>query len=71
VRLPPVICLRVVSRWTPMRNARSEHPRYGPRLPCCQKPVGTIENKLPKILVFLCPACGNRWSAEEPGARKQ
>ena len=30
-----------------------------------------IENRLPRVIVFLCPACGNRWSAEEPGAEKQ
>ena len=33
-----------------------------------RKPVATImENQVPSVLVFLCPACGNRWSAKEPG----
>jgi hypothetical protein len=36
----------------------------------CRQPVAVIENRLPKIVVFLCPACQHRWSAEEPGAPK-
>jgi predicted RNA-binding Zn-ribbon protein involved in translation (DUF1610 family) len=39
--------------------------------PQCKEPVAIVENRLPKQLVFLCPACGNRWSAEEPGAPRQ
>jgi hypothetical protein len=46
-------------------------PRTGLVCPACQEPVGIIENKLAKILVFLCPACGPRWSDDEPGAAKQ
>ena len=33
-----------------------------------QGAVAVIENMVPKIIVFFCPACRNRWSAEEPGA---
>jgi hypothetical protein len=29
-----------------------------------------IENMMPKLIVFLCPACGNRWSAEERDCRQ-
>ena len=39
--------------------------------PQCKERVAIIENMMPKVIVFLCPACGNRWSAEEPGAEKQ
>jgi hypothetical protein len=39
--------------------------------PECKKSAGIVENRLPRMLVFLCQACGNRWSAEEPGMKRQ
>ena len=46
------------------------HPRTGLVCPACHEPVSIIENTMRKILVFLCPTCGHRWTAEEPGVRK-
>jgi hypothetical protein len=40
-------------------------PHTGFVCPECRKPVGIIENRLPRILVFLCPTCGHQWGAEE------
>jgi len=34
--------------------------------PKCQAPVAVIENKKKGLLLFRCPACGHRWSADEP-----
>jgi Zn-finger nucleic acid-binding protein len=39
--------------------------------PQCKERVAAIENMMPKIIVFFCPRCGNRWSGEEPGVAKQ
>ena len=47
------------------------HKHTGLRCPACKQPVAVIENQLPKVLVFWCPACQHRWSAEEPGPPKQ
>jgi hypothetical protein len=54
-----------------MDQQKGSPPTTGLVCPACRKPVGIIENRLPKILIFLCPACGNRWSAEEPGVKRQ
>jgi len=45
--------------------------RTGLRCPACKQPVAIIENQLPHVLVMMCPGCGHRWIAEEPGAPKQ
>jgi hypothetical protein len=39
--------------------------------PQCRQAVALIENRLPRTLVFWCPGCGFRWSADEPGTPKQ
>ena len=39
--------------------------------PACRQPVGIIENRVSRTLVFWCRAYGHRWSADEPGAPKQ
>ena len=39
--------------------------------PQCRQPVGVIENKLPCTLIFWCPLCDFRSSADEPGTPKQ
>ena len=44
--------------------------RTGVVCPQCNERVAVIENMMPKSMVFFCPACGNRWSAEEPGIRE-
>jgi uncharacterized protein YbaR (Trm112 family) len=46
-------------------------PKTGLVCPACKQPVAVIENRLARMLVFVCPACGNRWSATESGAPKQ
>lgn len=38
--------------------------------PSCREPVARIEYEAPTSMTFHCPACGNRWSAEPPGALK-
>jgi DNA-directed RNA polymerase subunit RPC12/RpoP len=46
-------------------------PKYTGFVCCaCQRPVALIENKLPRTLVFHCPACGHWWSADAPGTPK-
>ena len=45
--------------------------RTGLVCPECKQPVGLVENRTPHSVVFLCPLCGHRWSAEEPKAPKQ
>lgn len=44
---------------------QSQIKRTGVVCPACKERVGVIENMMPKVIVFLCPACGNRWSATE------
>ena len=38
--------------------------------PVCRRPVAIIEKRLPQTVAFHCPACGRRWSADEPGTPK-
>jgi hypothetical protein len=48
----------------------SDVKRTGLVCPACKRPVAHIEHETPQGLTFYCPACGNRWSAETPGAPK-
>ena len=45
--------------------------RIGLVCPQCRQPVAGQQNRLPRTLVFWCPACDNRWSAGDPGGPKQ
>jgi uncharacterized protein YbaR (Trm112 family) len=38
--------------------------------PSCKQPVAVIDRVLPGTMLLHCPACGNRWSADEPGKAK-
>ncbi len=40
--------------------------RTGIVCPSCKQPVALVEYETPTALTFYCPACGNRWSAENP-----
>jgi len=46
-------------------------PYTGLVCPTCRQPVAMVENRLPKTVVFHCPACGKRWSTSEPDVRRQ
>jgi hypothetical protein len=69
------ICLAFFQGDVPI-NINGPAPLTPPRdtgLVCsaCERPVALIENKLPRTLVFHCPACGHWWSVDEPGTPKQ
>jgi len=38
--------------------------------PSCRQSVAVIEDATPPVIVLSCPACGHRWSGEEPGTKK-
>jgi DNA-directed RNA polymerase subunit RPC12/RpoP len=42
--------------------------RTGLVCPSCRQPVATVERTMTGLLL-ACPACGNRWSADAPGAK--
>ena len=44
--------------------------RTGIVYPQCREPVAQVE-RTSSGLLFACPACGNRWSAEEPGSKSR
>ena len=46
-------------------------PPHGLVCPHCRQPVAVIENRLQRMILFICPACQHRRSAEEPGAPKE
>ena len=52
-------------------GSKTRTPHTGLRCPRCKQAAAIIENQLPTMLVFLCTACGHRWSATERGAPKQ
>jgi hypothetical protein len=51
-------------------DSRPKVLRTGLICPQCREPVAIVENRLPHTLVFWCPACDHRWSADEPGTPK-
>lgn len=38
--------------------------------PACRQRVAVIEDDTPPVIVMSCPACGHRWSADEPGTQR-
>jgi hypothetical protein len=50
-------------------DTRPVKTRTGLVCPQCRQPVAIVENRTARSLVFECPACGNRWSAVEPGTK--
>jgi DNA-directed RNA polymerase subunit RPC12/RpoP len=41
-------------------------PTTGLVCPSCTRPVAHIEKRTERTLMFVCPECGHRWSADEP-----
>jgi hypothetical protein len=48
----------------------SDTPKTGLVCPSCKQPGAVIDNMMPGFVVLHCAACGNRWSAREPGKSK-
>lgn len=44
--------------------------RTGLVCPACHEPIAQVEYETPTAMTFVCPGCGFRWSAEQPGAER-
>ena len=56
-----------------MTDSQASHPQTGSYLPGAVEKTVAYEVKTSSVatIVFLCPACGYRWTADEPGAPKK
>lgn len=52
-----------------MTDEKKPLKHTGLMCPQCKKSVAFEVNRLRKALIFYCPACGNHWSASEPGSK--